>query len=553
MDLRTYQQDARAAVRERETAGVRSLLTVLPTGTGKTVLFASEVAERAQQGRVLVLAHRDELVQQPRDTLRRVAPGLEVGIVQAEKNEVAARVVVASVQSLCQSKRLEAYAAHGLPLLVVTDEAHHAPASTYRRIYEALQVGAPHGPLHLGYTATPERLDGVGLGAVFQEVAYSSDIRKMVCDGWLVEPRGRIVGVAMDLDAMRRKGSDDYSDSDLDGAMSPAVLRAIAGAWMAHGRDRTSIAFLPSVRTARDLASAVNSLAGEEVAAEVDGNTPTDERRDILHRLQAGRIGLVANCGVLTEGFDAPKVSCILVARPTKSEGLYVQMVGRGLRLYPGKSDCLVLDVTGISATHSLCVLPVLFGLDPEDMEGRTVAEEAAKQAARHGAQAPRKVALATQDQAVDLLQRRRRWAWAEVHPGRVYSVSLPRDDGGEQRLVVVREARSEPGTWIAEVRRYLGRSLFGAETLYSGTGDGAAEDAFGEAETFLARQPPAARRLASGAADGWRAAAADLPPTPAQLSALQRWRVAVPHGLSRAGASDLLDQAISAARLRRA
>lgn len=536
-------------MRQREAAGVRSLLTVLPTGTGKTVLFASEIAERARQGRALVLAHRDELIQQPKDTLCRVAPGLEVGVVKAEQNEVGARVVVASVQSLVQPKRLAAYAGHGLPLLVVTDEAHHAPAVTYRRIYEALQVGQPDGPLHLGYTATPERLDKIGLGAVFQEVAYSSDIKKMVCDGWLVEPRGRILGVGMDLDAARRSGGDDYSDADLDGIMTPEIIEDIARAWLEHGRDRNSIAFLPSVRTAEDLATTINDLAGEELAAEVDGNTPTDERRDILHRLHAGALGMVANCGVLTEGFDAPRVSCILVARPTKSEGLYVQMVGRGLRLYPGKSDCLVLDVTGISATHSLCVLPVLFGLKAEDMEGRTVAEEAAKQ----GAGEERKVHLAQADQAVDLLQRRRRWAWTEVHAGRVYSVSLPRDSEGAQSLVVVREAKGRAGTWTAEVRRYIGRDAVSAETLYRGDGDGAAEDAFGEAETFLAKQPDSAKWIASGGEGGWRAAAGELAPTEAQIRALQRWRVPIPFGLSRVGASDLLDQAIVAARLRQA
>ncbi len=193
MDLRPYQHEARQAVRAKESAGIRSMVTVLPTGTGKTVLFASEIADRAPTGRVLVLAHRDELIQQPVETLRRVAPDLECGICKAERNEVGSRVVIASVQSMSQPKRLDAYAGFGCPAVLITDEAHHAVAATYGRIYAALGAGTKDGPLHLGYTATPQRADEVGLSAVFQEVAFSRDIKQMVGEGWLTEPRGRIV------------------------------------------------------------------------------------------------------------------------------------------------------------------------------------------------------------------------------------------------------------------------------------------------------------------------------------------------------------------------
>ena len=546
MDLRPYQHEAREAVRAKEAAGIRSMVTVLPTGTGKTVLFASEVVDRAAKGRVLVLAHRDELIQQPLETLRRVAPAMEVGVCKAERNEVGSRVVVASVQSLSQRQRLDAYAEVGRPGLVITDEAHHSVAGTYRRIYAALGAGTPDGPLHLGYTATPQRTDEVGLSEVFEAVAFSRDIKQMVVEGWLVEPRGRIVKVGIDLAHVRRNDAGDYSDAGLDDAMDLEVMRAIARAWWEYARDRVTVAFAPSVRAARQLADAANDLAGGSVAAEVDGGTPTDERRATLQRLKAGGLKLLANCGVLTEGFDAPNITCVLVARPTKSESLYTQMVGRGLRLWPGKSDCLVLDVTGISAEHSLCVLPMLFGLPPADMDGRSLSEHAlalAEAARQHG------LRLAEAERQVDLLRRRRRWAWTEVRQGRVYSVGLGRDQRGQDVMVVVRglEPTATEGVWVAEVRSYAGRRMADCSELYRGEGESAAEDAFGAAETFLATQPAAAR-LASSAAR-WRESG--NPATPAQVEALRQWRIPVPDGCSKAQASDLLDQAISAARLR--
>ncbi len=525
-----------------------------------TVLFASEITDRAPTGRVLVLAHRDELIQQPVETLRRAAPGLEVGICKAERNEVGCKVVVASVQSIVQPARMAKYLSFGRPTLVVTDEAHHSTAKTYQTIYEALGAGTPNGPLHLGYTATPQRHDGQGLDGTFREIVFSRDIKQMVVDQWLVEPRGRVVKVEINLDKVRRNDSGDYSDAGLDDAMDDRIMEGIAKAWWEHARDRVTVAFAPSVRAAKALADAVNAIAcGSLLAEEVDGGTPTEQRRDTLRRLQAGELRMVSNCGVLTEGFDAPNVRCILVARPTKSEPLYVQMVGRGLRLFPGKDDCLVLDVTGISAEHSLIVLPSLFGLESQDMEGRSVSEEAkveaeaaARAAKAAGTAAERQrqqMRLAAASGVVDLLRRKRRWAWTEVQPGRVYSVALGGANGVSGMVVVRGLAPGQPGWWIAEVREYEGRTQVRGQALYRGDSDTAAEDAFGAAETWLAAQPLAARRLAG--TGGWRARAAGEPATPAQLGALAKWRIEPPTGCTKAQASELLDAAISRARLR--
>ncbi len=549
MDLRPYQIEARQAVADRVAAGCRSLLTVLPTGTGKTVVFANEIKDRATAGRVLVLAHREELIHQPADMLRRVAPSLEVGICKAERNEVASHVVIASVQSLCHPKRLEAYARFGRPALVVTDEAHHAVAPTYRRIYDALEAGAADGPLHLGYTATPQRTDEVGLSEVFEEIVFSRDIKGMVGEGWLTEPRGRIIPVDVDLDQVRKNDAGDYSDAGLDEAMDPKVMRAIAAAWWQYAQTRTTVAFTASVTTAKMLARFANEIAGSDVAAEVDGETPSEQRQEILDRLRAGRLRLIANYGVLTEGFDAPNVTCVLMARPTKSEPLYTQMVGRGLRLWPGKDDCLVLDVTGISAEHSLCVLPMLFGLPTGDMAGKSVSEHAealATEAREHGYR------LARVEEQVNLMRRRRHWSWTEVHAGRVFSVGLGRDSTGADRMVVVRGVAKTPadGQWVVEERRYTGRRLAECRELFRGEGDTATEDAFGVAETFLAQIPEAAR-LAGTGEESWRSRSGNDPATGAQINALRKWRIPVPPDCTKMHASDLLAQAISAARLR--
>lgn len=539
VSLRPYQQEAMQAIAEGYRRGVRSMLTVLPTGTGKTVLFLTIVVEwgPSADNRVLILTHRDELIQQPYDELRRIAPDLEVGICKAEQNEIGRPVVIASVQTLSRPKRLEQFLRAGaLPTLLITDEAHHAVASTYRRIYDALRAETPDGPLHLGFTATPERFDGVGLHTVFREVAYHRDIKQMVLDAWLTEPCGRIVAVdALDLDHVRPNDSGDYSDAGLDEVMDQHIIDAIAQAWHRYAADRTTVAFTPSVRTAQMLAEAVNRLAGAPVAEEVDGDTPMDRRRDILTRLKAGQLRLVANCEVLTEGFDAPSVDCILVARPTKSEGLYVQMVGRGLRLYPGKKNTLVLDVTGISLEHSLCVLPKLVGLPPEDMEGRTVTEQAEYLDDRR-----RKLQLAQQDAIVDLLRRRQRWAWIEVEHGRVWALSV----GNQRTLLVAGSAPvSQPGAWVAVVLSPIERNI-----LWQGCGEQAMENALGAAETWLAQQRDSLALIASGS--DWRHA--DEPATDRQLSALYRWRVQnIPEGVTKGQATDLLTTAVARAWLR--
>lgn len=361
IQLRDYQRRAIDACTEAHAEGVVRPLVVHPTGTGKTVTFAHAAQERAHLGRSLVLVHREELASQTAEQLAMIAPELQTGVVQAERNEMTASVVIASVWTVVN--RLEALRAtealFGEFATIIVDEAHHAPAPTWRKILDHMNSFSPYGPLTMGFTATPER-DGKSLDIWERVVDYMS-IREAVLAGYLVRPTGITVETSLDLTQVRKTGGD-YREGDLGGQMTASgAIEEIADAVVRHAADRKGVAFLPTVATAHALAAALRERG---ITAEaLDGTTPKDERKAILKRLKSGATQYVCNCGVLTEGFDEPSISCVVMARPTKFHGLYIQCVGRGTRLHPGKTDLLVLDITGASQRHELVTL-VDLGLD---------------------------------------------------------------------------------------------------------------------------------------------------------------------------------------------
>jgi len=285
--------------------------------TGKTVLFGHLLNGR--DGRGLVLAHRDELIGQAAGKLRQIAPSLEVGIVKAERDEIGADVVVASIQTLARPSRLARLEANFRTIVV--DEAHHASAATYVAVLRELGAFTEGGPLTVGVTATPERADKSKLGAVWQEIVYQRSMLEMIAAGYLVDLRAIQVGTDADLGRLRIVHGDLQDAEIADELIASGAIPQVAGAYLKHARDRKGIAFTPTVRVAHLLAG---ELAARGIPAEaLDGTTPTDERRAILGRLHEGSTRVVVNCGVLTEGFDEPSVDCILIARPTKSRPLY--------------------------------------------------------------------------------------------------------------------------------------------------------------------------------------------------------------------------------------
>jgi ATP-dependent helicase IRC3 len=325
----------------------------------------------------LILAHRDELVSQAVEKMLQVWPDCPVGVVKAERNETAAQVVVASVQTLSRSARLgqllapptalQGLGSEGSFDLVVVDECHHSTADSYVRILDGLDAGKPGGPLLLGVTATLDRGDGKGLDSIFDEVVADWPILWGIQHGYLCDLRGqRIVIDDLDLSKVKVTAGDynvGQSGAALLDAGAPQAIAYIVHelAIAEQGRNRTLI-FTPTVEVARQTAEAFDFYGTR--AAYVSGETPLEERRAILRQFEAGEINALANCAVLTEGYDCPAVDCIVIARPTKSRSLYTQMIGRGTRRAPEKTDCLVLDVVGATDMHSLVRLPTLFGLE---------------------------------------------------------------------------------------------------------------------------------------------------------------------------------------------
>lgn len=379
LNLRPYQTKAIEAIEQAEREGVRRPLVVHPTGTGKTVTFSHAIRQRADRGRALVMVHRDELASQTRNKIKIVAPELSTGIVKAELNELDADVVIASVQTASRDRRLAELieSARRSPFgTIVCDEAHHAPAPTWTKVLRGLGAFNPYGPLAIGFTATPERDNGKTLGVWEKVVSYMSireaiygDRKKGEEGGYLVPILpAHVIETKMDMGHVRKTGGD-YSDGDLGRELeeSGAIVQ-IADAYAEHARDRKGVAFTPTVATAHALAGALKARG--ITAAAVDGGTDPEVRRDILAQLKTGAVQVVVNCAVLTEGFDEPSVSCVVIARPTKFHGLYVQMVGRGTRLHPGKKDLLVLDVVGASQRHELVGL-VDLGLDMDDQRDK--------------------------------------------------------------------------------------------------------------------------------------------------------------------------------------
>lgn len=338
--------------------------------THNTVVFCA-LAER-RGGRTLILAHRDELISQAEAKVREVWPEADVGVVKAERNEVRAQVVVASVQTLARARRLEQLAAPyedpGIfspalaPFdLVVVDEAHHSAADSYRAILDRLRAGQPGcplaaegvdhdheriatpeevsagcelgitfdpcpgpaaGPLLLGVTATPDRGDGKGLDDLFDEVTFAYDILWGIRSDYLADLRGVRVSVdTLDMSGVKvRRG--DYDQGQTGRAMEEAQAeRFVVKAWQEHAADRQTLVFTPTVEVARLVAEEFRH-AGVR-AEHVHGGTPLDERRSILRRYSEGDLQVIANCAVLTEGYDEPRTDCIVVARPTKSRALY--------------------------------------------------------------------------------------------------------------------------------------------------------------------------------------------------------------------------------------
>jgi superfamily II DNA or RNA helicase len=369
LELRPYQERALENIEQAEREGVRRPLVVHPTGTGKTVVMSTAVDRRKDRGRSILMVHRDELADQTIEKLGWQAPELSTGLVKAGSNEVGADLLVVSVATGSRPNRLEQILAsqekYGSFGTIICDEAHHAPAPSWTRMLTGLGAFNPYGPLAVGFTATPERDNGKTLG-VWEKVVDYMSIREAIFQGHLVPILPAVViETKMDMGHVGKGRDGDLSGGDLGRELEDSgAIDQMADAVVQHAADRKGVAFLPTIRTSELLADALRQRGIR--AEHVDGNTETSERKAILKRLKTGETQWVTNCAVLTEGFDEPTIDCVLVGRPTKFHGLYVQMVGRGTRKALGKDNLLVLDVVGASQRHELIGV-VDLGLDLDD------------------------------------------------------------------------------------------------------------------------------------------------------------------------------------------
>lgn len=526
LELRGYQREAITKTLELAAAGVRKQLGVAATGLGKTVVFCS-LAE--QMGtRALIIAHREELVAQAAAKVRELWPGIDVGIVKGPNDDVHSHVVVASIQTLARSSRLgrlvASYADGGSILrpmdpfgLVVVDEAHHSAADSYRRVLEALHAGEVGGPLLLGVTATPDRGDGKGLDDLFDEIAWTYDMLWGIRQGYLSDLRGLRVKVAIDL-AKVKVSRGDYDAGSAGRALEDADAPAhIVKAWREHAPDRRTLVFTPTVALAHAVAA---EFVGVGVAAAVvSGDTPADERRNILRAYSAGEVQVVCNCAVLTEGYDEPRTDCIVVARPTKSRALYTQMIGRGTRRHPDKADCLVLDVVGISKALSLITVPSLFGL-PEDSswEGDVGARPVSEVVDEYQAEQVRLGKLKAEEAELFHQVRATQIAWVAMHPPeghlRRFICPLGKRRDGVHRPTVVMATMADGEHWIAGLQWDDGRKP--KQVLIRNV---SMETAQGVAEDYVRRFGP----LGQVAADApWR----DGRPTAKLRAKAKKWHV---------------------------
>lgn len=368
-ELRPYQQQGRDRIHAEWDAGHTRTLLVLPTGTGKTIVFASVAADQVRAGdRVLILAHRGELLEQAADKLQR-STGLVSAVEKAESTCLDSwfRVVVGSVQTLQRTARLERFPRDYFGTIII-DEAHHAITDGYRRILDYFS-----GAKVLGVTATPDRGDMRNLGEVFDSLAFEYKLTDAIKEGYLCRILAQTVPLQLDISSVTLSGGD-YAVADLGTALDP-YLEQIAAEMAVRCKDRKTVVFLPLIRTSQKFRDLLNAHGFR--AAEVNGQS--DDRRQVLADFDAGKYNVLCNSMLLTEGWDCPSVDCVVVLRPTKVRSLYSQMVGRGTRLSPGKTDLLLLDFLWMTDKHELC--------RPADLvcEDRTVARQMTEHLAETG------------------------------------------------------------------------------------------------------------------------------------------------------------------------
>ena len=345
MQLRPYQENAINAIHNEWNEGRKNTLLVLPTGTGKTIVFSKVVEDRVKNGtRALILAHRGELLEQASSKLK-MASGLDSALEKATSTSIGSplKVTVASIQTLSQEKRLMQFPSDYFSTIVV-DEAHHCMSETYQRVLKYFNSANV-----LGVTATPDRGDQKSLGQIFDSKAFEYSMNQAVREGFLCPVKAQMIPLELNITNVGISNGD-YAVNEVGSALEP-YLNQIAVEMVNYCKGRKTVVFLPLVKTSQTFCELLNVHGLRSI--EVNGNSK--DREKILNDFENGEYDVLCNSMLLTEGWDCPSVDCVVVLRPTKVRSLYQQMVGRGMRLAPNKSELLLLDFLWMTEKHSLC------------------------------------------------------------------------------------------------------------------------------------------------------------------------------------------------------
>lgn len=532
--LRPYQRACVDAVHDAARRGIRRPLCALATGLGKSLAAAYVVKERGP--RAVVLAHRDELLRQLGRSMQMADETVRIGYVKAEEDDVHADVVIASLQTLARPARLQRLlesqrGIFGRPFAtVISDESHHVTSgedeNTFGAVLRGLGAFDAAGPLVVGWTATPERTDGAKMADVWEEMVFSMGILDGIRQGFLCDLKARQVQLAADFSKLHVRAGEFRDEESAEMLLEANAPKHAAEAYLQHAKGRKALVFTPTVAVAQAMAQAFRAVG--VTAEHAHGEMDPEARRALLARFKSGETMVVPNAQLLTEGFDEPSVSCVIMARPTRSRPFYTQMVGRGTRIYPGKTDCLILDLVGVAARMDLTTMATLFDVPPAAAEGGIVAAIEAKEkgeAIPDGLDAPQGRLVSVD---VELFAGR---AFAWVVSGLKFILSL----GAEGNVTV--EPGSEPDTFdvfkvkpgrAVKTGSRWGRTPTEKQKLYAGLSleyaTGAAEDVVRKAEATVLNARDAA----------WR----QHPASEAQIKKLRsRYRP----GMLKGEASDLL------------
>jgi superfamily II DNA or RNA helicase len=366
--LRDYQKEAIAALQNGRLNKKKRQLVTLPTGSGKTIVAAQDIKNAVTKTgqSALFIAHRDELIKQAKQKIQLVWPEADIGRIKAKDNELGHKVTVASVQTIQRDKRLTQLVEAQKYRLLYIDEAHHAAAKTYQKIITQLTKANPHLVI-VGLTATPIRADAKKMSDVFTEITYQKSMIDLITEGYLADIQLKQVQLNVSIDNVSKQKGDLKPSEIKEILIRPDIMLSMVNAWKKEASPKRTLAFTIDVDHAHELCECFND---NNVSARlVHGKTPEDERAEILNDFQAGKFKVLVNCMIFTEGYDDistgdDHLGCIMLTRPTLSQSLYIQQVGRGTRLAPGKDKVLVLDFAYNSNRHHLVQLPHLFGKD---------------------------------------------------------------------------------------------------------------------------------------------------------------------------------------------